>query len=78
MFGFLKSDDHKGMSLKGLIGFVTFITVTFVFVKIALIQGADFNPELFLYYAGASLTGYGPKMVISLMKIWKEQDTESK
>lgn len=78
MFEFLKSDDHKGLSLKAIIGFITFVTVTFVFIKVALIQGKEFDPTLFIYYAGASLTGYGPKMVISLIKIWKGKDTDIK
>ncbi len=75
---FLQSEDGEGSSLKSIIAFFSWVAVTVVFLRIAYLQGKDFQGEFFYYYTFASMVGYGPKLITKLMKIWKCQDTSEK
>lgn len=74
---FLKSEDGQGSSLKSIIAFFSWLAVTSVFLRVAYLQGKDFNGEFFYYYTFASLVGYGPKLITKIMMIWKCGDTKN-
>jgi len=75
---FLRSKDGKGFSLKSLIAFGSWLSVTTAFIYVTYLQGKDFKSELFYSYTFASLVGYGPKLIIAAISLIKGGSIEPK
>jgi len=75
---FLRSETGNGFSLKSLIAFFSWVSVTVVFLWVSYLQGKDFNSELLYSYTFASLVGYGPKLIMSALALIKGGNINSK